>query len=80
MPGFVDGSCLVLFELHRMSFSLVPDLETRFMPAFMHARLSWWYVGPGMYGMQMYGLYSSSFAMSYPLNGSSLKRFSVVWL
>ena len=42
MPGFAAGSCLVVLELQRMSLSFVPDLETRFMPALLHARLNWW--------------------------------------
>ena len=33
LPGFADGSYLLVLELQRMSLSFVPDLETRFMPA-----------------------------------------------
>ena len=75
MPFFLAGSVLVLFLLHSMSLSLVPDLKQVLTPALVSMRFSWYEVPPGMNGMHANGLYSSSVVLS-SLNGSMSNRFS----
>ena len=53
-----------------MSLSLVPDLKHVLTHALASMRLSWYEVPPGMNGMHVKGLNSSS------VNGSMSNRFS----
>ena len=77
-PFFWDLGGWVLFLLHNMSFSFVPDVKKVLHPALVSVLLSWW-DSPGMKGMRAYGRFCCSSISAVVGVWDALMSFEVSW-